>query len=187
MRETTMPGVLVELGYISTPDEERYLLTENGTSALAKSIYQAFANYRKQHTGIDSPIPAVTKDIEPIIEENAIQASPSPKTKVQNSQATQKQTTKTSDKPIFKIQFLSSSKKLPAGSKQFKGLKPINHYRENGLYKYTYGESTDYNQIASLKRKITPKFKDAFIIAFKNGKKVNVNEAINEFKKNNKR
>ena len=48
LRETTMPGVLVELGYISTPDEERYLLSESGTDALAKSIYQAFNQYKKQ-------------------------------------------------------------------------------------------------------------------------------------------
>lgn len=52
------------------------------------------------------------------------------------------------------------------------------------FYKYTYGENTDYNKILRMKRNITPKFKDAFIIAFKNGEKMNVNEAIKEFKKN---
>ena len=188
LRETTMPGVLVELGYISTPEEERYLLTESGTSALARSIYQAFTNYRKQNTGIGSPTPSVVQTMETsIIEEDNIKTSSSQKAKTQNTQTKSiKQTNQSQGKPVFKIQFLSSSKKLSAGSQQFKGLKPVNHYRENGLYKYTYGESTDYNQIASLKRKITSKFKDAFIVAFKNGKKMNVNEAINEFKKNNK-
>ncbi len=188
LRETTMPGVLVELGYISTPDEERYLLTESGTTALAKSIYQAFVNYRKQHSGIDSPIPTNTQTVETsIIEKDVAKMSSTQKSKAQSTQNHSiKQTNQSQGKPVFKIQFLSSSKRLSAGSQQFKGLKPVNHYRENGLYKYTYGESTDYNQIASLKRKITSKFKDAFIIAFKNGKKMNVNEAINEFKKNNK-
>ena len=187
LRETSMPGVLIELGYISTPEEERYLLTESGTTALAKSIYQAFINYKKQFIGIDNTISSTTQVTESIIEEHVIQTPSSQKGKIQNTQAApKKQTPLANGKPIFKIQFLSSNKKLPVGSKQFKGLKPVNHYRENGLYKYTYGESTDYNQIASLKRKITSKFKDAFIVAFKNGKKVNVNEAINEFKKNNK-
>ena len=70
------------------------------------------------------------------------------------------------------------------GSKQLKGVSPVSYYREKGLYKYTYGENTDYNKILRMKRNITPKFKDAFIIAFKNGEKMNVNEAIKEFKKN---
>ena len=84
----------------------------------------------------------------------------------------------------FSIQILVSNKILPKGSKQLKGVSPVSYYREKGLYKYTYGENTDYNKILRMKRNITPKFKDAFIIAFKNGEKMNVNEAIKEFKKN---
>ena len=91
---------------------------------------------------------------------------------------------RTSAKPVFKIQILVSNKILPKGSKQLKGVSPVSYYREKGLYKYTYGENTDYNKILRMKRNITPKFKDAFIIAFKNGEKMNVNEAIKEFKKN---
>lgn len=49
LRETSMPSVLIELGYITNPNEEAYLLSEQGSSALAKSIYQAFLNY-KQHS-----------------------------------------------------------------------------------------------------------------------------------------
>ena len=102
--------------------------------------------------------------------------------------ATQKKITgdqaRTSAKPVFKIQILVSNKILPKGSKQLKGVSPVSYYREKGLYKYTYGENTDYNKILRMKRNITPTFKDAFIIAFKNGEKMNVNEAIKEFKKN---
>lgn len=178
LRETTMPGVLIELGYISTPDEERYLLSENGTNALAQSIYHAFLNYRKQHI-VSSPKRQVSASPSEASNSSAAQASQrkaNPTSKVSSS--------KKDAKPIFKIQFLTSSRKLPAGSKQFKGLSPVSSYRENGVYKYTYGESTDYNRVLRTKREITKKFKDAFIIAFKNGEKMNVNEAINEFKKN---
>lgn len=66
--------------------------------------------------------------------------------------------------------------------KRLKGLKNVDYYKEGGLYKYTYGASSDYNKVLRTKRSITAQFKDAFIIAFKNGKKVNVNAAINEFK-----
>jgi N-acetylmuramoyl-L-alanine amidase len=60
----------------------------------------------------------------------------------------------------------------------------VNYYQEKGLYKYTYGESTDYNKVLRTKRQIAPKFKGAFIIAFKDGKKMDVNQAIKEFKNN---
>ena len=176
LRETTMPGVLVELGYISTPDEERYLLSEAGTDALAQSIYRAFVNYKNQHV-----LP--TKD------RNIPEPSPEPietvvSTPVPEPEPAKEETTMQTEKPVFKIQFLTSDKKLPAGSKLFKGLSPVSHYREKGIYKYTYGESTDYNKVLRTRRQIAAKFKDAFIIAFKNGKKMDVNEAIREFKKN---
>jgi N-acetylmuramoyl-L-alanine amidase len=183
LRETTMPGVLVELGYISTPDEERYLLTEAGTSALAKSIYQAFLSYKKKYDMGDNTRPAQAK-----VEEPAPAQKPKAQSKPQNANKPKNESTKSkgtqSDKPIFKIQILTSDKKLPAGSKLFKGLTPVGHYQEKGIYKYTYGESHDYNKVLRTKRQISSKFKDAFIIAFKNGKKMNVNEAIKEFKNN---
>ena len=98
--------------------------------------------------------------------------------------ATSKKQAAKSDKPIFKIQILTSDKKLSANHKQFKGLSPVSHYQEKGIYKYTYGESTDYNKVLRTKRQIETKFKGAFIIAFKNGKKMDVNQAIKEFKNN---
>ena len=85
--------------------------------------------------------------------------------------------------PVFKIQILTSSRPLASNDKRLKGLKDVEYYQEGGLYKYTYGSSTDYNKVIRTKREIAPKFKDAFIIAFKNGKKTNVSTAIEEFKK----
>ena len=185
LRETTMPGVLVELGYISNPDEERYLLTEAGTSALAKSIYQAFLSYKKKFDMGDTTRPALAKTPEKV-QEPAPAQKPKTQSKPQTPNKPKNEPTKStqSDKPIFKIQFLTSDKKLPAGSKLFKGLTPVGHYQEKGIYKYTYGDSHDYNKVLRTKRQISTKFKDAFIIAFKNGKKMNVNEAIKEFKNN---
>ena len=173
LRETTMPGVLVELGYISTPDEERYLLSEAGTDALAKSIYRAFASYKEK---FDSPAARSTAPIQ------VDPSKPSP-TSPKAEKAKKKEIHKT-DKPVFKIQILTSDKKLPSNSKQFKGVSPVSYYQEKGLYKYTCGESTDYNKVLRTKRQLGNKFKGAFIIAFKNGKKMDVNQAIKEFKNN---
>ena len=89
-----------------------------------------------------------------------------------------------SEKPVFKIQILTSGKVLSAKNRAFKGLSPVSYYKENGLIKYTYGADTNYNSILKLKRNnVDSKFKDAFIIALKNGKKINVNQAIKIFKK----
>ena len=84
------------------------------------------------------------------------------------------------------VQFYISSKKLPTQSSAFKGLSPVSHYVENGSYKYTYGEDTNYNNVLQSMRKVRQKFKDAFMIAFKDGKKVNLQEAIEEYKKQKK-
>lgn len=177
LRETTMPGVLVELGYISTPDEENYLLSEAGTNALAKSIYQAFLSYKKQYK---SPSERNKKTIDDV--KNVPQTTGKPKNTPKKTVSEQTKVSK--GKPVFKIQILTSDKKLNVKSKQFKGLSPVNYYQEKGLYKYTYNESTDYNKILRIKKQIATKFKDAFIVAFKDGKKMNVNQAIKEFKNN---
>ena len=199
LRATSMPSVLVELGYISTPDEEQYLLSDAGTTALSNSIYKAFLNYKREHDAPigrsrvqeqelpepenkpkESRIEIQTAEPDTATEPDKVTKKPVPATqkKITGDQA------RTSAKPVFKIQILVSNKILPKGSKQLKGVSPVSYYREKGLYKYTYGENTDYNKILRMKRNITPKFKDAFIIAFKNGEKMNVNEAIKEFKKN---
>ena len=177
LRETIMPGVLVELGYISTPDEERYLLSEAGTDALAKSIYQAFITYKEQNGVL------MTKKTS---SKSAAKAQTKTTSKQQVKKTASAAKVSTGEKPVFKIQILTSDKKLSANNKQFKGLSPVNYYQEKGLYKYTYGESIDYNKVLRTKRQISAKFKGAFIIAFKNGKKMDVNQAIKEFKNNKK-
>lgn len=194
LRETSMPSVLIELGYITNPTEEAYLLSDNGSSALAKSIYQAFLNYKQRSRKSGTSVPPAS---EPEEDKMATQSVPQEETvetpqsqeviPVQEpvSNAVQTVDKQETAKPIFKIQILTSGKVLSSKSKLFKGLSPVSYYKENGIYKYTYGESTDYNRILRLKRnKVDSKFKDAFIIAFKNGEKMNINQAIREFKKN---
>lgn len=191
LRETSMPSVLIELGYITNPNEEAYLLSSNGSSMLAQSIYQAFVNYKANKK---TSSPGVLTSSQPVeVEEDIIIEEPTAADTqpVQTAQTAQPKETSqssksnTSSKPVFKIQILTSDKVLPKNSRQFKGLSPVDRYKEKGIYKYTYGESTDYNKILRLKRsKVDAKFKDAFIIAFKEGEKMNINQAIREFKKN---
>ena len=89
------------------------------------------------------------------------------------------------DVPVFKVQFLSSSKKLLQGDPVFKGLSPVEFYYDKGLYKYTYGATADYNEVLRVKRKVNEKFKDAFVVAFVSGERVDTQKAIAQFHKNN--
>ncbi|PJY85008.1 N-acetylmuramoyl-L-alanine amidase [Bacteroides fragilis] len=200
LKASAMPSILVELGFISTPEEERYLNTEEGSSTLAKGIYRAFLSYKREHeirlTG--SSRTALPNDDEVTDTEVAqIDSTESENKKPQNIPRTDKLVTEaktqrpivvestTNDSEItFKIQILTSSRPLSKNDKRLKGLKDVDYYKENGLYKYTYGASSDYNKVLrTCRNTVTPLFKDAFIIAFRNGEKMNINEAIANFKK----
>lgn len=176
LRATSMPSVLVELGYISTPDEENYLNSSAGVAALSRSIYNAFRSYRETQQGNAGSAAAGQQP-----EAKREEATEHPSTGQQPEEKPETPTKEKQAKPVFKIQIMTSSTLLKTGNSKLKGVKAA-YYKENGVYKYTYGSTTDYNEAVRMKRKIDDKFKDAFIIAFKGDKKMNVQEAIREFK-----
>ena len=205
LKASAMPSILIELGFISTPEEERYLNSEEGAGSMAKGIYRAFLNYKREHelrlTGVsktnlpteqeeDNAPKIAQKDTE------SINTAPQQQELLAEAKTKPAATAKTAPKrPIvaesatndseitFKIQILTASKPLAKNDKRLKGLKDVDYYKEGGIYKYTYGAAADYNKVLRTKRTITAQFKDAFIVAFRNGEKMNVNEAIAEFKK----
>lgn len=187
LKASAMPSILVELGFISTPEEERYLNTEEGTTSLANGIYRAFLTYKhEQEVRLKGSSPTILPQEE---ETEAPSKEPEkPTVPVTPAKPEKQKPQEPAEGIIFKVQILASSRPLAKNDKQLKGLKGVEYYEEGGLYKYTYGASADYNRMLRTKREITAKFKDAFIIAFKNGKKMDINAAINEFKqsRNNK-
>ena len=205
LKASAMPSILIELGFISTPEEERYLNSEEGAGTMAKGIYRAFLNYKREHelrlTGVSRTIVPTEQeeDNAPAIAQKdteSVNTAPQQEKLLAEAKKNPAATAKTAPKrPIvvesatndseitFKIQILTSSKPLAKNDKRLKGLKEVDYYKEGGIYKYTYGASADYNKVLRTKRTITAQFKDAFIIAFRNGEKMNVNEAIAEFKK----
>lgn len=211
LKASAMPSILVELGFISTPEEEQYLNTDIGSSNLAKGIFRAFLNYKREQemrltgksrtvipsidlTAPEKEIAKAQQDTEMIANQSPITSDSSSlkggntnelKETVNEVPITVESAT-IDEGPTFKIQILTSSRPLSKNDKQFKGLKGVEYYKEGGVYKYTYEESPDYNKVLRSKRDITSLFKDAFIIAFKNGEKMNINEAIAEFKRKKK-
>ena len=191
LKASAMPSILVELGFISTPEEERYLNTEVGTSTLAKGIYRAFLTYkREQEIRLTGASRTIIPEESTETPETVIAAVPkqentktNPTTKASPQRPITVESATNDGEITFKIQILTSSKPLAKNDKRLKGLTDIDYYKEGGLYKYTYGASSDYNKVLRSKRTITDKFKDAFIIAFRDGEKININAAIAEFKK----
>ena len=206
LRETSMPACLIELGFITTADEEQYLNKAENVDKIAQGIYQAFVTYRKKYDeGFTVPYDpdmdtkaSVNPVNKPQVEKSASKPQadkpankpqvekPAPRKQAEQT-ANKPQTRKTatgSSRPVFKVQIIASSRSLRPGSGQFKGLTGVESYEENGMVKYTYGASTDYNEIYRLRKSILDKFPEAFIIAFKDGVKTDINKAIREFKSN---
>lgn len=190
LKASAMPSILVELGFISNATEECYLNTEDGQNTLSASIYRAFLTYKREQeirlTGASQTvIPTAEKKESPIDSTTKEKEAPQPESPQPTVAAPSAHPTATStneDAPTFTIQLLVSGKPLPLNDRQFKGLKDVQSYKENGMYKYTYGADKNYNTVLRTKRSIQGLFKDAFIIAFSNGEKMNVNEAIRMFK-----
>ena len=201
LRLTSMPGCLIELGFISSAEEERFMNSAGAAERYARGIYNAFAAYKRKHNGSITvpylPTPKDPKPVEP--QETKPVQQDQPKEQPQEQQNAQPQVQAepgkpepsaeqtTTDKPVFKVQILTSNKQLRAGDAQFKGRKDVDSYKEGGIVKYTVGASTDYQEIYQLRKSLLDKFPQAFIVAFKNGEKVNVQTAIQEYRSNKRK
>ena len=205
LRLTSMPGCLIELGFISTRDEEQYMNTSLATEQYARGIFNAFIAYKKRFSGgITVPYMAEPKaepkrDPKPEVkpeskprEDVIVQEEVAPQEEMKAQEevkvdsvvkpAPLPEVKKEESGPVFKVQILTSPKALKTNDSRFKGVTGISSYRESGMIKYTVGSSEDYNEINQLRKKLLDKFPEAFLIAFKDGKRVNVQEAIKEFK-----
>ena len=161
LHRTVMPSILVELGFITNSKDENLIASKEGQKKLAKGIFEGFSKYyeiygQKKEKSNDKPVVKTNES----------------KT---NTAVPQKEVSK--DKPVFKLQIFASSSKLAPGDKRFKGEK-AQYYTENDVYKYTIGESNSYEEIQQIKRNLSEKFKEAFVVAFLNGKKINTQEAV---------
>ena len=203
LRETSMPGCLIELGFITTPDEERLLNDDSRVDDIARGIYEAFAKYKNKYDKSVS-VPYRAKDSEDVnLPKIVPDQEPAPKTRVvtrgkqpKREEATPEQPKReekkvkkaeVADAPVFKLQIFVGSRNLRKGDAHFKGETDYDSFQEGNLVKYTLGASTNYNEIYRLRKEKLEKFPEAFIIAFKNGQKYDVNQAIREFKQNRSR
>ena len=155
--KTSMPSILVELGFINNVKEEQFLNSEDGQKQMALALYRAFEEYKREFEA-----------------ENSISKPDS---------NVDKPTSDIGD-TYFSVQFSSLDKKVPVTDKAFKGVKDVEVYEYNGAYRYISGRFlTKAEAVARQNEVRNLGFKDAFVIAFINGERSTVKQAEEALKK----
>ncbi len=165
--KTSMPSVLVEVGYITNPDEEKYLASEEGQNEIAQSICKAFGDYKQKIEG-NLNITSIERN------ENA------------NLISNQTNNSNGNDTVIFKVQVFSLPRLLPSDAEEIKKCKKrlniskVDVIFSNNYYKYTVGESDNYADIQKFANEVKKVYPDAFIIAIKGGNVIPLSTALNQ-------
>ncbi len=185
LRKSSMPSVLIELGFINNASEAKFLSTKAGQKSMASAIYSGFKNYKREFDKKQGHFVAVSntsnakeaavadkvKDNKTTVLNNDSNSTDKSKGKVLED--TTSKTGKILPEQVeYRVQFLVSPRKLANNSPLLKGLSPIDYYKDGSSFKYTYGSTTDYNEILKMQKQARTKFKDAFVIKLKNGKRV---------------
>jgi len=149
--QTAMPGVLVELGFISNPGEEKFLLSEEGQSYMASAIYRAFKQYKLEFEDENKPKETQTEVDKPAISDIDLS---------------------------FRVQFYTKKELIELSDARFNGLSELDVYHHNGLYKYTTGKFNSFEEAHAFIPSVNKQgFEGAFVVAFKEGKRIPIDEA----------
>ncbi len=172
---TNMPSVLVELDFICNPTQEKFLSSNEGQEQLANSIFNAFvkhvANDKSNMRQINRKVSnEKTHSIEKPIKNNSSEEQST--LSADSTPVVKNDSITSNDEITYKIQILTSNKILRDKAREFKGLHPIWHYKDNRIYKYTYESTTSLEEAELILKNVKDKFPQAFIVKFKNGKRI---------------
>ena len=182
LHKSACPSVLIEMGFISNINEEKYLASDKGKEDITNSIYQAFEQYKSAYDrkhGIVKASQAESKPAEVKADKPAEAKADKPAEAKADKPAEAAQPAEAeAAKPVYKVQIFSTLKPVPAGDPTFRGLKNCQCTKDGKFYKYTYGEDADYQTILDIQQELKTKFKDCFIVAFLGNKQIPVKEAL---------
>ena len=163
LRETYMPSVLVEVGFLTNKKEGAYLNSKAGQRQMANTIAKAVINYKKQlqaSVATESQLEVVPEKEDPIAKDTSAKSS-------------------VGKGIVFKVQIAASSRSLALTRKNFKGLNDLSQEKSGTLFRYFYGETDSYSQAEKLKKKAIKKgYEHAFLVAYKDGIKIKISDAI---------
>jgi len=154
---TTMPSILIELGFLTNPQEEDFLQSDEGRSYMASAVYRAFKEYKAEYESLEAASPIVASS------EN----DDDPKETV------------TQNYVVYKVQIVTASKPVSLQSSNFKGLKNVQEYMSNGMYKYTVGNEETLEEAQEVQKAVREKgYGGAFLVAFKGDQRISLQEAM---------
>jgi len=158
LRLTYMPSILTEIGFLTNPQEEKMLRSAAGQEKIALSIANAVVRYKD------------------IIRQNSTDPTSSVNQKEETAQNTSSRRPLRTD-VFYTVQIKSSVRLIPLKADYFKGIKPTFYQKIDGVYKYFYGQTRNWSEAKNLLHKARSRgFADAFIVGFKNGKRVGAAE-----------
>lgn len=209
LMHTNMPAALTEVGFISTLDEESYLMSKKGVQELAQSICQSICQYKaimdsgKQQSELTllrcGRPPKVAGEVSIAMQrlsESAPNSSSAreeqvPADRPDKSSSTSgtpvrqvevSRGTEDSTKLVFSLQILTSTEVLDEKDYRLKDTRPVTFVKCGNIYKCLYGSSTDYDEVYAARKAVREKFADAFIVAFKGDTQIAVADALREFR-----
>jgi len=159
--KTTMPSVLIEVGFISNPAEEKYMNSDQNQDYLASAIFRAFRDY-KANIDKKSGFNTVRED---------------------SSLKEEKASSPPASEIFFTVQISSTNSKKPLVPSNFKNLNDLNEFASQDRFRYTSGRFKLYQEAVDYRKKIADKFPDAFVIAFKGTNIVPLQQAIESTQK----
>lgn len=158
--KSACPSVLVEMGFISNPEEEKYLASEKGRADISKEIFSAFETYYSQVTGkkrqqvMNQPTLANQKD----------SVSSAKVVSADKTSAPHSATAKSKQDKVWAVQIFSSKKVVPEGDYTFRGLKGCRYTKAGDWYKYSYGSCATREEADALQKELNKKFPGCFVV-----------------------
>ncbi len=176
LAQTSMPGVLIETGFISNPEEEKFLMTEYGQDLIASAIYRAFKRYKQRieensKFTIDEAVAAKQQEVRTEL----LTGNMSEKGEQSNNKGDQY-----TGEVRFKVQIASSKSMIDPVPSAFKGYKNVSVIQQGKWYKYAIGNNLSYHDALEKCSHVKNDFPGAFVIAVKNSEVVPLNEALIE-------
>ncbi len=187
LRGSTMPAVLVELGFLTNPGEEDFLQSTQGKELLASAIYRAVKEYKFKREQRDAGIQTEGSSLTPSVYTPSTVPAPTQEelteaaAEVRAEETTREATTERVESPemelFFAVQIAVSRNDLPCLPENFKGVESVWKQEQYGLYKYYSGKLATFTDAEALKQNVVTQYPDAYLVAFEKDKKIDLNEA----------
>ena len=189
-----MPSVLTEIGFLTNPAEEQFLGSTKGQDYLASGLFRAFREYKDEIEGVTKKyddafekqekykmskedsleLKEISKNVTAVVKaEKDTAKDDSVELEIVKKDNEEKEKTKSDSPIVYKVQITSSDKPIPLNSDKFTGVEKPGEYIDKGIYKYTAGECKTQSDAAKLQAVLRKNgFKDAFVIAMQDGKRI---------------